>query len=111
MKLAQDILYTFSGNLQIFSNLLNADFQIAALIEVANQLFGDQGVVRGNQRFQLLQENFRQRLPHRNAGQGIELLVLIVLQPSAVVSIILLRVTALAPEGFSQTLIVVAWLA
>ena len=77
LELAQHVFNALNRYMKVFGNLANADFQVAAFVEVANQLLGNGRVIGRDQRFQLLQQRLGQRFARRNAGYRVKVVVFI----------------------------------
>src|SRR5690349_8165178 len=61
VKQAQDIFDALKRHLEIAGYFASADFKIAAFIEVADELFGNQFVIGRDESFELAEEDFGER--------------------------------------------------
>lgn len=92
VKQVQDIFDALKRHLEIAGYFASADFKIAAFIEVADELFGNQFVIGRDEGFELAEENFGERFSIGDGSKHVKFVVAVDFSKAIVVEVIKLRV-------------------
>lgn len=92
VKQAQDIFDALKRDLEIAGYFVSTDFKIAAFIEVADELFGNQFVVGRDEGFELAEEDFGERFSIGDSSKHVKFVIAVDFSEAIVVEVIELQV-------------------